>query len=87
MATDAAGSAPVAKATAEPQVADVQALPGSTADPGSGDEATIGAARSPTDDDTSLALTLLGIVLLGMAVLVLLLTWLARRMTRHEPLP
>ena len=70
-----------------PRSADVQALPGSTADPDGGDEAA-GSARHghrPTDD-TSLALTLLGIVLVGTAVLVLLLSWLARRMTRHDPL-
>ena len=85
-ATDAVG-APVAKATAEPDVADVQALLGPTAEPDAARDNATGANRSPTAGDTSMALTLLGIVLAGTAALVLLLTWLARRMTRHEPLP
>jgi hypothetical protein len=87
-ATNAAGSESVSKATAEPRVADIQALPGATADPDTANDAAMVAAPRPSsDDDTSLALTLLGIVLVGTALLVLLLTWLARRMPRHEPLP
>ena len=39
----------------------------------------------PVADDTSKALVLLGIVLAGTGILVLVLTWLARRTTRDPP--
>ncbi len=38
-------------------------------------------------DDTAMALTVLGIVLAGTGLLVLLLTWLARRMSRDPLVP
>lgn len=43
------------------------------------DGATAGGAASPPMDDTTYALTLLGIVLAGVGLMVLLLSWLARR--------
>ncbi len=87
-ATDAVGAAPVAKATAERRCRRRPNAGGADRPaPDAGRDNATGASRSPTADDTSKALTLLGIVLAGTAALVLLLTWLARRMTRHELLP
>ena len=89
MAKSSPGVSPdvTAEVTPDPQVADVQGVAGaSPASGGSGQDAVApSSVRSP--DDTTKAIVLLGIVLAGTGILILLLTWLVRRMTRDPLLP
>ena len=89
MAKSSPGVSPdvTAEVTPDPQVADVQGVAGaSPASGGSGQDAVAASSiRSP--DDTTKAIVLLGIVLAGTGILILLLTWLVRRMTRDPLLP
>ncbi len=73
---------PAAKATSEPRFADVQGVAGTTPEPGNGGQEAVATSAPRTTDDTAWALTLVGIVLAGTGLLVLSLTWLARRMSR-----
>ncbi len=78
---------PMAKATPDPRFADVQGVAGTSPAPGTGGQEAVAASTTSTTDDATWALTLVGIVLAGTGLLVLLLTWLARRMSRDPLLP
>jgi len=66
----------------EPKLAGVEAVGGASPAPDSSGQDAVAAGSIRSEDDTAKALVLLGIVLVGTGILVLALTWLARRMTR-----
>ena len=73
--------------TPDPELAGVQGVAGASEAPGGTGQDAVEASSTRSPDDTSKALVLLGIVLAGTGILVLVLTWLARRMTRDPLLP
>jgi len=76
------------KATPDSETAGVQSVPAATEPPSAGaSDSAVAESAARSTDDTTKAIVLLGIVLAGTGVLVLLLTWLARRMSRDPFLP
>ena len=76
-----------AATTPEPRLADIQGSPAPRRPPGAPDRTRSRPVRPRSPDDTQKAVVLLGIVLAGTGILVLVLTWLARRWTRDPLLP